>query len=85
MQGEEHHRLLKTFLFDLKTDITKGLVSNGAKVYVVALPTDPIAEIVNELNQLGSETGGSAYGYVLSSILIHQLTTTCIICQRWTD
>jgi hypothetical protein len=81
MQGEKHH-LFKPLLFGLKTDNTKGLVSNGAKVYVVALPTDPIAEIVNELNQLGSETGGSAYGYVLSPIMIHQLINTCIICQH---
>jgi hypothetical protein len=41
----------------------KGLVSNGAKVYLVALPSDPITEVVNELNGLGRESGGSAEGY----------------------
>uniref|UniRef100_A0A093UXA1 Rhamnolipids biosynthesis 3-oxoacyl-[acyl-carrier-protein] reductase n=2 Tax=Talaromyces marneffei TaxID=37727 RepID=A0A093UXA1_TALMA len=43
--------------------ICKGLVSNGAKVYVVALPGDPIDDVVKELNRLGSETGGSALGF----------------------
>ncbi|KAG9951442.1 NAD(P)-binding protein, partial [Aureobasidium melanogenum] len=42
--------------------ICKGLVANGAKVYVVALPTEPIEEKVVELNQIGLYTGGSAYG-----------------------
>ncbi|KAH0024432.1 NAD(P)-binding protein, partial [Aureobasidium melanogenum] len=42
--------------------ICKGLVANGAKVYVVALPTEPIEEKVAELNQIGLYTGGSAYG-----------------------
>ncbi|CAI7629543.1 unnamed protein product [Penicillium manginii] len=44
--------------------ISRGLVSNGAKVYLVALPSDPITEVVNELNGLGRESGGSAEGYV---------------------
>ncbi|KAL5044564.1 hypothetical protein BDW71DRAFT_198882 [Aspergillus fruticulosus] len=47
--------------------VSKGLVTNGAKVYVVALPTDPIEETVSELNALGStassSSGGSAQGY----------------------
>ncbi|KAJ5912625.1 hypothetical protein N7504_001508 [Penicillium tannophilum] len=42
--------------------ISKGLVQNGAKVYLVALPSDPIAEVVEELNILGQETGGQAEG-----------------------
>ncbi|KAH0397455.1 hypothetical protein KCU89_g8257, partial [Aureobasidium melanogenum] len=42
--------------------ICKGLVANGAKVYVVALPTESIEEKVAELNQIGLYTGGSAYG-----------------------
>lgn len=42
----------------------QGLVSNGAKVYLVALPSDPINETVSELNDLGRESGGSAQGYV---------------------
>ncbi|KAL5003059.1 hypothetical protein BDV10DRAFT_190972 [Aspergillus recurvatus] len=48
--------------------VAKGLVTNGAKVYAVALPTDPIDEAVSELNALGSTTssssGGLAQGYV---------------------
>ncbi|RJE22304.1 reductase [Aspergillus sclerotialis] len=43
--------------------ISKGLVQNGAKVYIVALPTDPITETVQELNELGRETGGTAEGF----------------------
>ncbi|KAJ6007335.1 hypothetical protein N7540_011311 [Penicillium herquei] len=42
--------------------ISKGLVTNGAKVYVVSLPSDPITEVVNELNELGREAGGCAEG-----------------------
>ncbi|KAH7325810.1 hypothetical protein B0I35DRAFT_421243 [Stachybotrys elegans] len=42
--------------------ICKGLVENGAKVYVIALPTEPIDEKVAELNSLGAATGGSAHG-----------------------
>ncbi|OJI98411.1 hypothetical protein ASPVEDRAFT_123508 [Aspergillus versicolor CBS 583.65] len=41
--------------------ISRGLVSNGAKVYLVALPSDPIAETVRDLNELGRD-GGSAEG-----------------------
>ncbi|KAJ9190695.1 hypothetical protein DTO164E3_9207 [Paecilomyces variotii] len=40
--------------------IAKGFVTNGAKVYICALPTDPIAEKVAELNSLGKNAGGSA-------------------------
>ncbi|KAL4779768.1 short-chain dehydrogenase [Aspergillus varians] len=43
--------------------IAKALVTNGAKVYIVALPSDPITEAVSELNSLGTPTGGSAHGY----------------------
>lgn len=65
MQGEHHY----TFLAGNTADsLNQGLVSNGAKVYVVALPSDPIDEVVKELNQLGSEAGGGAFGYV---ILLH--------------
>jgi hypothetical protein len=39
-------------------------VTNGAKVYVVALPSDPIMETVDALNELGKESGGHAEGYV---------------------
>ncbi|CDM28997.1 hypothetical protein DTO013E5_1214 [Penicillium roqueforti] len=42
--------------------ICKGLVTNGAKVYVIALPTEPIDEKVAELNEIGQSTGGSAHG-----------------------
>ncbi|KAH0289111.1 NAD(P)-binding protein [Aureobasidium namibiae CBS 147.97] len=42
--------------------ISKGFVTNGAKVYVVALPTEPIAEKVSELNEIGRPAGGSAIG-----------------------
>ncbi|KAJ6070953.1 hypothetical protein N7467_012272 [Penicillium canescens] len=43
--------------------ICKGLVTNGARVYVVALPTDPITETVDALNELGKESGGRVEGY----------------------
>lgn len=36
---------------------------NGAKVYVIALPSEPIDEKVSELNELGKDSGGSAVGY----------------------
>ncbi|KAJ5907270.1 uncharacterized protein N7473_004186 [Penicillium subrubescens] len=42
--------------------ISKGLVQNGAKVYLAAL--SPIAEVVDELNQLGRDSGGTAEGFV---------------------
>ncbi|KAJ4424215.1 hypothetical protein N0V82_001081 [Gnomoniopsis sp. IMI 355080] len=42
--------------------ISKGLVTNGAKVYIVALPTEPIDEKVAELNEIGRPTGGTAHG-----------------------
>ena len=32
------------------------------KLYLVALPTDPIAESVKELNHIGKINGGSAHG-----------------------
>jgi short-subunit dehydrogenase involved in D-alanine esterification of teichoic acids len=40
--------------------IEKGLVSNGAKVYVCGLETDPIKEVEAELNDLGKVSGGTA-------------------------
>ncbi|KAF7561112.1 hypothetical protein G7046_g3033 [Stylonectria norvegica] len=43
--------------------ICKGLVTNGAKVYVVSLPHEPIDQRVAELNELGKAQGGSAIGY----------------------
>ncbi|EFX01504.1 7-alpha-hydroxysteroid dehydrogenase [Grosmannia clavigera kw1407] len=45
--------------------ICKGLVTNGAKVYLVALPSEPIAARVAELNALAETcgSGGSALGY----------------------
>ncbi|WYZ44938.1 hypothetical protein EsH8_VIII_000254 [Colletotrichum jinshuiense] len=42
--------------------ICKGLVVNGAKVYLVALPSEPIDDKVAELNALGNASGGSAVG-----------------------
>ncbi|KAK1966025.1 short chain dehydrogenase [Colletotrichum sublineola] len=43
--------------------ICKGLVVNGAKVYLVALPSEPIDDKVAELNDLGQASGGNAVGY----------------------
>ncbi|ETI24433.1 hypothetical protein G647_03802 [Cladophialophora carrionii CBS 160.54] len=43
--------------------IAKGLVSNGAKVYVTALSSDDIDGVVKELNELGKPTGGRAIGF----------------------
>ncbi|CAK7232006.1 hypothetical protein SCUCBS95973_008115 [Sporothrix curviconia] len=50
--------------------VHKGLVRNGAKVYVVALPSEPIDECVAELNKFADATStrdasdhGSAVGY----------------------
>ncbi|KIX08973.1 uncharacterized protein Z518_00051 [Rhinocladiella mackenziei CBS 650.93] len=43
--------------------IAKGLVSNGAKVYVTALPTDDIRGAVAELTDLGKSSGGTAIGF----------------------
>jgi hypothetical protein len=42
--------------------LTQGLVANGAKVYVTALPTDDIDGAVAELQELGKDTGGQAIG-----------------------
>ncbi|KAI1456417.1 cytochrome P450 [Annulohypoxylon moriforme] len=39
-----------------------GLVANGAKVYVVALPTEPIDDRVADLCELGKSSGGTAVG-----------------------
>lgn len=35
---------------------------NGVRVYLAALPTDPIDEKVRELNELGRASGGVAEG-----------------------
>ncbi|GAB7354551.1 hypothetical protein MBLNU459_g5007t1 [Dothideomycetes sp. NU459] len=43
--------------------IAKGLIRNGAKVYITALSSDPIQEAVAELNALGKASGGSADGF----------------------
>jgi hypothetical protein len=40
----------------------QGLVINGAKVYLVDLPSALIEKRVAELNELGREAGGSAHG-----------------------
>lgn len=55
------------------SDIRQGLVSNGAKVYVVALPSEPIEEKVAELNELGRRTGGSAHGQVAARNISNNL------------
>ncbi|CAO2647406.1 Nn.00g083280.m01.CDS01 [Neocucurbitaria sp. VM-36] len=38
--------------------ISKGLVTNGAKIYLIALPTDSLEESVAELNEIGRPSGG---------------------------
>jgi len=43
--------------------IAQGLVTNGAKVYVTALPADDIENAVSELNTAGSNSGGHAIGF----------------------
>jgi NADP-dependent 3-hydroxy acid dehydrogenase YdfG len=40
----------------------QGLVANGAKVYVTALPSDDIQGAVADLNKLGQASGGTAVG-----------------------
>ncbi|KAH7062145.1 short chain dehydrogenase [Macrophomina phaseolina] len=42
--------------------IAKGLVTNGARVIITALPSDPIDAAVAELSALGSASGGTAEG-----------------------
>lgn len=37
-------------------------MTNGAKVYVCGLPSDPIQAVEHELNNLGRSAGGSAIG-----------------------
>lgn len=37
-------------------------MTNGAKVYVCGLESDPIASVEDELNDLGKSSGGSAVG-----------------------
>jgi len=43
--------------------IAKGLVTNGCKVYVCGLSSDPIAEVEESLDELGKQSGGTAYGF----------------------
>ncbi|KAF8849674.1 NAD(P)-binding protein [Acephala macrosclerotiorum] len=43
--------------------IAKGLVTNGCKVYVCGLESDPIDAVQEELNLLGKSSGGSAAGF----------------------
>ncbi|KAL4800860.1 hypothetical protein BDV19DRAFT_383880 [Aspergillus venezuelensis] len=45
--------------------MAKGLIANGCKVYIVALPSDPIDTVVNDLNDLAASTGneGTATGH----------------------
>jgi hypothetical protein len=50
-------------------NLRQGLVANGVKVYVVALPTDSIVESVGELNEIGKTTGGSAHGYYINPMI----------------
>ncbi|KAI9038068.1 uncharacterized protein KD926_011306 [Aspergillus affinis] len=59
--------------------IAKGLVVNGAKVYLVALPSEPIEQKVAELIELAKEAGGSAHGVpcdLSSKEAIQSLATT---------
>ncbi|CAH0036950.1 unnamed protein product [Clonostachys rhizophaga] len=42
--------------------ICKGLVANGARVYVIALSSEPITEKVAQLNELGQSSSGTAHG-----------------------
>ncbi|KKY13638.1 putative short-chain dehydrogenase [Diplodia seriata] len=43
--------------------IAKALVTNGARVIITALPTDPIDAAVRDLNALGRPSGGTAEGF----------------------
>ncbi|PMD26452.1 7-alpha-hydroxysteroid dehydrogenase [Hyaloscypha hepaticicola] len=45
------------------TEFDWGLVTNGAKVYVCELLSDPIEEVVHELKQLTGISGGTATGF----------------------
>ena len=38
-------------------------MTNGAKVYVCGLESDPIKDVEKELSELGKVSGGSAIGY----------------------
>lgn len=38
-------------------------MTNGAKVYVCGLESDPIEDVERELGELGKASGGSAVGY----------------------
>ncbi|KAK5071942.1 hypothetical protein LTR64_004280 [Lithohypha guttulata] len=42
--------------------IARSLVENGAKVYIVALPTDDIKGALDSLNSIGKNSGGFAIG-----------------------
>jgi hypothetical protein len=43
-------------------DEAEGLVQEGAKVYITALASDPIDQVVHELNTIGQAVGGIAEG-----------------------
>ncbi|KAF2808445.1 short-chain dehydrogenase [Mytilinidion resinicola] len=43
--------------------VAKSLVQNGVKVYITALPSDPIQETVQNLNEIGKSSRGSAEGF----------------------
>lgn len=45
-------------------------MTNGAKVYVCGLESDPITEVESDLNELGKASGGSAIGYIIASHLV---------------
>lgn len=46
-------------------------MTNGAKVYVCGLESDPIAEVEKELNELGKSGGGCAVGYVFLPLFLY--------------
>ncbi|TVY44300.1 Rhamnolipids biosynthesis 3-oxoacyl-[acyl-carrier-protein] reductase [Lachnellula occidentalis] len=51
--------------------IAKGLVTNGAKVYVCGLESDPIKEVEATLNDHGKASGGTAVGFPCDLTLKH--------------
>ncbi|TVY59421.1 Rhamnolipids biosynthesis 3-oxoacyl-[acyl-carrier-protein] reductase [Lachnellula cervina] len=51
--------------------IAKGLVTNGAKVYVCGLESDPIKEVEATLNDHGKASGGTAVGFPCDLISKH--------------
>jgi hypothetical protein len=45
----------------------EGLVANGAKVYITALPEKDLDDAVKELSMLGQQSGGEVVGYELQT------------------